>query len=78
MSTVNTGKNTKDSLAKSYWAAGTSFQGQKSYHELADKPLVEVDLVEQLRSNISRLGELHGRLSYMMGEISQLTQSHRR
>ena len=44
-----------------------------AYHEIADRGhVVETDALEQLRQNIAELADLHGRLKYMMSEISNL------
>ena len=45
---------------------------RQSYHEISDQHVVETDVVEQLRANMAQLEDLHGRLRYMMGEISYL------
>lgn len=50
-----------------------SFDGGLAYHEIAsDAHLVRVDVLEQLKSNIVQLEDLHGRLHFMMGEIGTL------
>ncbi len=76
MSIADTGKNPSEGVAKAYWNSHSGYMaGQKVYHELEESPLIEIDLVEQLRGNLARLGDLQGRMSYMMGEIGQLTKS---
>ena len=45
---------------------------RQSYHELLEKPVVETDVLSQLKSNLNQLEDLHGRLKLMMGEISYL------
>ena len=45
---------------------------RQSYHELLEKPVVETDVLSQLKSNLNQLEDLHGRLKMMMGEISYL------
>jgi hypothetical protein len=45
---------------------------RQSYHELLEKPVVEADVLSQLKSNLNQLEDLHGRLKLMMGEISYL------
>lgn len=44
----------------------------RSYHELADTPVVEVDALTQLESNVVLLENLQGRLSFMMREVREL------
>lgn len=47
--------------------------GHYAYHEIAsDRHLVRVDVLEQLKSNIAQLEDLHGRLRFMMGEVRSL------
>ncbi len=45
---------------------------QQTYHELNHPHAQEVDVLVQLRSNLAQLEDLHGRLRYMMGELSYL------
>lgn len=43
-----------------------------SYHEMKDQHLVEVDVLEQLKANMSQLEDLHARLKFMMAEVAYL------
>lgn len=43
-----------------------------AYHEMTEKHVVEFDVLVQLKSNLAQLEDLHGRLKFMMGEISYL------
>lgn len=43
--------------------------GHKAYHELADFPVVEMDALAQLQSNIALLEDLQGRLAFVMREV---------
>ncbi|MEK7357905.1 MAG: hypothetical protein AAB250_15755 [Bdellovibrionota bacterium] len=52
----------------------TSFR--HSYHEIADRHVVETDVVEQLRANISQLEDLHARLRFMMSEVSYVMKKN--
>ena len=45
---------------------------QKSYHELADRPLVEVDVLTQLHANVAQLADLQARLNFVMREVRYL------
>ena len=45
---------------------------RQSYHEIADRHVVETDVIEQLRANIAQLEDLHGRLKFMMSEVGYL------
>ncbi|MCM2281359.1 MAG: hypothetical protein NDI61_05870 [Bdellovibrionaceae bacterium] len=54
-----------------------AFGGDIAYHEIANEitresHLVRVDVIEQLRSNIAQLEDLHGRLQFMMREVHSL------
>lgn len=49
---------------------------RQAYHEIADRHVVETDVVEQLRSNIAQLEDLHARLRFMMAEVSYLMKKN--
>ena len=49
---------------------------RQTYHEIADRHVVETDVVEQLRANIAQLEDLHGRMSFMMKEVSYLLKKN--
>jgi hypothetical protein len=49
---------------------------RQSYHEIADRHVVETDVIEQLRSNIAQLEDLHGRLKFMMTEVAYLLKKN--
>lgn len=51
---------------------GSTPLGHKSYHELADVPVVESDVLAQLHTNLELLTDLQGRLSFVMREIRYL------
>ncbi|KYG70102.1 hypothetical protein [Bdellovibrio bacteriovorus] len=44
----------------------------KSYHELADTPVIEKDSLAQLHANIETLTDLQARLSFLMREVRYL------
>lgn len=44
----------------------------KSYHEMADMPVVEVDCLSQLHTNIEMLSDLQARLAFLMREVRYL------
>lgn len=48
----------------------------QTYHELAERHLVEVDVLEKLKANIAQLEDLHGRLRFMMAEITYLLKKN--
>ena len=49
---------------------------RQSYHELSQQHVIEhavgLDVLEQLKSNLQQLEDLHGRLKFMMSEIGYL------
>ena len=45
---------------------------RQTYHEIADRHVVETDVIEQLRANLAQLEELQGRMHFMMTEVSYL------
>ena len=48
---------------------------QTSYHELADKPVVQSDVLMQLHANLEMLNDLQGRLSFLMREVRYLLKA---
>lgn len=53
----------KDQASNSY---------RHTYHEMANRHVIEVDVIEQLKSNMAQLEDMHARLSFMMSEIRYL------
>ena len=49
---------------------------RQSYHEIADQHVVETDVIEQLRANMAQLEDLHGRMQFMMKEVSYLLKKN--
>lgn len=47
----------------------------RTYHEMADRPVVEMDAVAQLEANVILLENLQGRLSFMMREVRGLLKA---
>ena len=47
----------------------------KSYHELADRPVVEVDALNQLHANLAQLEDLQARLGFVMREVRYLLKA---
>jgi hypothetical protein len=70
-STLASGTATFDNTAKNL-EQDVQSPFRQTYHEIADLHVVETDVVEQLRSNLAQLEDLHGRLKFMMSEISYL------
>ncbi len=44
----------------------------KTYNEMLEQPVVEVNELERLKMNMKQLEDLHGRLSYAMSEVKSL------
>ena len=47
-----------------------------SYHEIADRHVVETDVIEQLRANMAQLEDMHGRLKFLMFEVAYLLKKN--
>lgn len=43
-----------------------------AYHELLENPHIELDGLQRLEENLARLEDLHGRLHFLMRDISSL------
>lgn len=43
-----------------------------TYHELADVPVREIDLIESVEQNLAHVEDLQARLSFMMREVKYL------
>lgn len=46
----------------------------KEYHELADVPVKESDLLDQVRRNLNQLHDLQSRFGFILREIQYLTK----
>ena len=44
----------------------------KTYNEMLEQPVVEVNELERLKMNMKQLEDLHGRLSHAMSEVKSL------
>lgn len=44
----------------------------RAYHELLENPHIELDGLQRLQENLQRLEDLHGRLQFLMRDISAL------
>lgn len=58
-------QRTATAVAETTWAA-------VAYHELAEIPVKEVDLLEAVDENLQRLEELQARLRFMVREVKYL------
>ncbi len=48
------------------------YSAQLAYHEMADVPVQETDLLEQLEANMKQLSDMQARMQFMMREIRYL------
>jgi hypothetical protein len=48
------------------------YASQYSYHELADVPVQETDVLQALENNMNQLEEIQSRMKFMMREIRYL------
>ncbi len=53
----------------------SSLVTHRSYHELADRPVVEGDVLAQLHTNLETLRDLQGRMSFLMREVGYLLKA---
>lgn len=44
----------------------------RAYHELLENPHIELDGLQRLEENLARLEDLHGRLQFLMRDITSL------
>lgn len=50
----------------------TSAFHSPAYHELLENPHVELDGLQRLQENLAQLEDLHGRLQFMMRDLTGL------
>lgn len=78
MRVINLDKNTQGETAVESYLGSISESSpvtHKSYHELADTPVVESDALAQLHTNIEMLNDLQSRLSFLMREVRYLMKA---
>ncbi len=61
--TITTSATTVEGIRSSY---------RQTYREIGDQHVVETDVLAQLRANMAQLEDLHGRMKFMMVEVSYL------
>ena len=57
------------SLDDSSEMSGQSFHTQMTYHEMAEIPLREVDVLDQLEQNIAQVEMLRAKFQFVMREL---------
>lgn len=67
-SAVSTSVDTRSQLSGE-WNSENHGMLVRSYHDLADHPVVETDLLSDFRANIKLLEELQGRMSFVIKEV---------
>lgn len=75
MRIINLDKNAQaETPSESYLGSNSesSLITHTSYHELADKTVVEKDCLAQLHANLEMLGDMQSRLSFLMREVRYL------
>ncbi len=61
-----------ENTAKNLESTDVRASFRQTYHEIADRHVVETDVIEQLRANLAQLEEMQGRMHFMMAEVSYL------
>lgn len=75
MRIINQEENVTVSNVESYLNSSESPVTHKSYHELSDSPVHEMDALAQLHNNLELLTDLSGRLSFLMREVRYLMKA---
>lgn len=75
MRTTNSPFETTPATVAETQANGPVYSSQLAYHELADVPVQETDLFEQLNANLNQLMDLQSRMKFMMKEIRYLMKA---
>lgn len=68
-------KTTKSAVAVSEIHSQMKWVNQE-YHELADVPVKESDLFDQVRRNLVQLQDLQSRFGFVLREIQYLTKGN--
>ena len=64
-----------DVEATDSWSAVSSGPLSSTYHELADRPVVQMDVIEQIEMNLLMLEDLQGRLSFLNREVRTILKA---
>ena len=75
MRIINQDQNVQVNNVESYLNSSESSLTHKSYHELSDSPVHEMDALAQLHNNLELLSDLSGRLSFVMREVRYLMKA---
>lgn len=66
---MNQNIQVEETKSETFWNASQEPLTHKSYHEMSDTPVVEVDALKQLQENIEMLADVQNRLSFLMREV---------
>ncbi|KYG61689.1 hypothetical protein AZI86_18520 [Bdellovibrio bacteriovorus] len=68
-------ENVTVSNVESYLNSSESPVTHKSYHELSESPVHELDALAQLHNNLEMLTDLSGRLTFLMREVRYMLKA---
>lgn len=66
--TISTSTDTQTQVSGE-WNSENNEMVVRSYHEMADQPVVETDLLTEFRTNLQLLEEMHARTAFVMKEV---------
>jgi hypothetical protein len=66
--TISTSTDTQTRVSGE-WNSENNEMIVRSYHEMADHPVVETDVITEFRTNLQLLEELQSRMSFVMKEV---------
>lgn len=75
MRVIKQDENVQGANVESYLPSSESPVTHKSYHELSDSPVHEMDALAQLHNNLELLTDLSDRLSFLMREVRYLLKA---
>lgn len=66
--TISNRKDTRETLSGE-WNLEKNELLTRSYHEMADQPVIESDIFTDFQANIALLEELNARMTFIMKEV---------
>lgn len=67
--------NASEQLSEGEIATVSAYR--RTYQEISQHHVRELDVLERLKTNVAQLEDLHGRLKFMMSEVSYLLKNRR-
>jgi hypothetical protein len=67
--TISTNTDTQTQVSGEWNSENSSEMVLRAYHEMADQPVVETDVLSDFRANLQLLEELQSRMSFVMKEV---------